>query len=352
MLQLLLLGNSYTFYNDLDRLLADALVDGGHPAAATRLAEGGYTFVAHLDQAETAGSPWEEALSDPGEPWTWVILQEQSQIPGFPRTNEDWRDSLAAGGALDDLAELQGADTVLFMTWGRRLGDADNPDLYPDFRTMQDALADGYLTYQSTWSTEARPVWVAPVGWAWEAVYDRVLSEGLVPEDDGTLFSNLYNVDGSHPSPLGSWLAACVFYATLTGESPVGLPAPETLPEKDAATLQALADELVLHTDLGLAYPWGAPSTGTDPTDTASTDTASTDTASTDTGEVPDADDTAAADDDKEPADDPGCGCATGSGSAGAIGLGALAVVAGVRRQRPGRASRRAASASSTSSRP
>jgi len=35
----------------------------------------------------------------------------------------------------------------------------------------------------------------------------------------------LYYEDGSHPSPNGSYLAACVFFATLYGESPEGLPA-------------------------------------------------------------------------------------------------------------------------------
>jgi hypothetical protein len=36
---------------------------------------------------------------------------------------------------------------------------------------------------------------------------------------------SLYAPDGSHPSPEGSYLAACVFYATLLGKSPEGLPA-------------------------------------------------------------------------------------------------------------------------------
>ena len=34
----------------------------------------------------------------------------------------------------------------------------------------------------------------------------------------------LYFSDGSHPSPAGSYLAACTFYATLFHASPVGLP--------------------------------------------------------------------------------------------------------------------------------
>ena len=35
----------------------------------------------------------------------------------------------------------------------------------------------------------------------------------------------LHQPDKSHPSPKGSYLAACVFYATLFDKSPVGLPA-------------------------------------------------------------------------------------------------------------------------------
>ena len=51
---------------------------------------------------------------------------------------------------------------------------------------------------------------VAPVGRAWE----RALRDPAM---------TLHDPDGSHPSPAGTYLAACVLYATLTGESPVGL---------------------------------------------------------------------------------------------------------------------------------
>ena len=37
--------------------------------------------------------------------------------------------------------------------------------------------------------------------------------------------SALFVTDGSHPSEAGTYLAASVFYATLYGKSPVGLPA-------------------------------------------------------------------------------------------------------------------------------
>ena len=34
----------------------------------------------------------------------------------------------------------------------------------------------------------------------------------------------LYDKDGSHPSPAGTYLTACVFYTVLSKKSPVGLP--------------------------------------------------------------------------------------------------------------------------------
>ena len=53
---------------------------------------------------------------------------------------------------------------------------------------------------------------VAPVGVAWK----KALAA------DSKLV--LHQADESHPNPKGSYLAACVFYATLFDKSPVGLP--------------------------------------------------------------------------------------------------------------------------------
>ena len=53
---------------------------------------------------------------------------------------------------------------------------------------------------------------VAPVGMAWKMAL--AAHPALV----------LYEPDESHPNPTGSYLAACVFYATLFDKSPLGLP--------------------------------------------------------------------------------------------------------------------------------
>jgi hypothetical protein len=45
--------------------------------------------------------------------------------------------------------------------------------------------------------------------------------------------------DDVHPSLLGTYLAACVFYAALFGESPVGAAHPPGLDEASATLLQS-----------------------------------------------------------------------------------------------------------------
>ena len=80
-------------------------------------------------------------------------------------------------------------------------------------------------------------------------------------------------------------LAAAVIYATLTGESPVGLSDPSGMvTPDDAAQLQAAAAAVVLGDSPDIAYPWEV--SGEDPADTGEpTDTEET---SGDTGERPD----------------------------------------------------------------
>ena len=62
-------------------------------------------------------------------------------------------------------------------------------------------------------SSEELKAIVAPVGLAWESALKQQPQLALHLEDK------------SHPAPRGSYLAACVLYATVYGQSPEGLPA-------------------------------------------------------------------------------------------------------------------------------
>ena len=59
--------------------------------------------------------------------WDWVVLQDQSQIPGFPRSQAEWIASKDGAVEIAEVIEDNGGETVLMMTWGRRDGDSNNP---------------------------------------------------------------------------------------------------------------------------------------------------------------------------------------------------------------------------------
>ena len=82
---------------------------------------------------------------------------------------------------------------------------------------------------------------VAPVGPAWWSVLGSEARPGL------------WQGDGSHPTRKGTYLAACVFYATIFDESPVGLGYHGGLSADEASTLQQIAASTVL----GNTAAWG-----------------------------------------------------------------------------------------------
>lgn len=266
---LLLLGNSYTQYNDLEELVAQLFDAGlGREHSAQRLSSGGLTFAEHLSRVEGSNAAWADQLGDTKATHGWVFLQEQSQIPGFPEHNSYVVDSVAAAAGLNAAAQAHGAQTVFTMTWGRREGDSTNPDRYPDYQTMQDLLTEGYLRYVETTSTTARPTWVAPAGLAFSLAHaDTAAATGDALATDG-LFWQLYSDDGSHPSMAGSYLTACVIYATVTGNDPTALSvAPAELESDTAAALRDLARRTVFEETDSLHYPWEEGGDSGTPTD-------------------------------------------------------------------------------------
>lgn len=313
---MLFLGNSYTFMGGLDEVTLALFLAGGGDATATRLAEPGMRLVQHVEQLQIDGSAWQLAFQSPQD---WVFLQEQSQIPGFPAGQADLVESQGAAVSLDASATAIGAQTMFLMTWGRRDGDSQNPDLYPDFLTMQAALAEGYASYVELASADGTPAWIAPAGLAWRRVYQDQLDAGADPLTVGGPFHSLYIEDGSHPSPRGTYLTACVIYSSVTGLSPEGLPAPAEV--TDAAYLQSVAAEVVLSGE-GFDYPWEtAEDTGGDTAGDTEGDT-SGDTAG-DTG----GDGDSAAPDPSAPTEPEGCGCGAAPAPTTALLWGLLALV-------------------------
>lgn len=92
--------------------------------------------------------------------------------------------------------------------------------IYDNFPDHQYKIASGIREFQKLISKPERQALIAPVGFAFQTIYDSMIAEGLDPEQGGSKFANLYEADGSHPSPQGSYLAASVLVGIMTGKDP------------------------------------------------------------------------------------------------------------------------------------
>jgi hypothetical protein len=205
-MKILFIGNSYTARNDLPSLLREMAAEAPQPKAIVTeqvLANG-----ASLRRHWNAGVAAEKIGS--GD-WDFVVLQEQSTLPikNATRFHENVR-------LFDEVIQAHGARTVLYLTWARQQA----PETQVTLSEATEAIAReiGAL--------------VAPVGEVWQAVLEQEPGLGL------------YDKDGSHPSPLGSYLAACVFYARLFPGDAIGSSVAERLQVTlhQAAVIQQAAE--------------------------------------------------------------------------------------------------------------
>ncbi len=218
--RILFVGNSYLYYNDSlhNHVRRMGEEDGPHVAYEFKSATiGGATLAQHnLD-----------SLLEPGrlgvdQPFDLVILQGGSaeSLSGESRTR-----FTATAAALEARIRAAGAETALYMTHAY----AEPHERYDPgmIRVVEEA-------YVSTGNEIGALVF--PVGLAFELAYARR------PEIE------LHKpFDGSHPSMLGTYLAACVVFASL-----YDMPAVElrydyfgAVGEDDAVFLRAIADEVV-----------------------------------------------------------------------------------------------------------
>ena len=249
-------GNSYISTQGLETILHNMFNVTGESNNSQAMTGGGMRFVEHWPKVNTSGDSWNTTLRDNSIDWDFVVLQDQSQTPGFDRTSSSWIASKNGAVNLAEAIEDEGSEAMLMMTWGRRNGDAVNPIIYGNFTMMQDRLESGYIDYRDNMSTPSRDVWIAPVGLAYKHIHDQINLTGVDPTQSGNNFFNLYTADGSHPSLSGSYLAACVLYASMIGESPVGSNDTVALSSSLKLELQQAAAATVFNETSHISYPW------------------------------------------------------------------------------------------------
>lgn len=208
--KVLFVGNSFTYYNNgLHRHLrhltrASGLLTPGKFRMRIMTISGGRL-------PEHAGG-FETMLA--GDDWDVVVLQGHSLGPISEATAGPFRQ---AAREFAGIARARGTRPAFFMTWA-----------YSGRPEMTALLDEAYTAIGRELDAE-----VVPVGLAFARVTGERPDIVLRTDDD------------RHPTMAGTYLAACVFFAALYGQSPEGLEYDAGLPSETAAYLQRVASETV-----------------------------------------------------------------------------------------------------------
>ena len=190
--RILFIGNSYTYFNDMPKSIFEVIAkEAGVDVEVESVVKGGWTLEKHADPAGETGDIVEQKLS--GEPYDYVILQEQSLYPAI--SQERFFDAVRK---LVLRIKNNGAQPVLYSTWGRKCGSVKLEEINMTNESMTYAVARSYRAIG-----EELHIPVAYVGLAFFDAGEKV---------------ELYHEDKTHPSPEGSYLAALTLFLRMFGE--------------------------------------------------------------------------------------------------------------------------------------
>lgn len=222
--KILLVGNSYTYYNDFEDILRGICKSAGQKANITTVAKSGAALYMYASKKTPLGRRVHQLLKN--QRWDYVVLQDRHFLP------------LTAPGKtrkaiqkLKPYIDASGAKLALFMTWAPALGHQD----YTDY----DDLVSGRKDYQAKVAAsceriaKATDAIVIPTGLSFFKTQKQ--KTGI----------KLLDSDKSHPTYAGSYLSACTMYSTLFKDS-AKVAFTGNLKAKDAKQLQKNANQTVI----------------------------------------------------------------------------------------------------------
>ncbi|MDO4276820.1 MAG: DUF4886 domain-containing protein [Eubacteriales bacterium] len=221
--KILLIGNSYTYYNNFDDILKNVCEGAGKKVKITMVTKGGARLEEAADRHTKEGKEVYRLLK--GQKWDYVVLQDRHYFP-LVRPGKIKK----AVMTLKPLIEGAGAKMALFMTWAPGNGH------------------DDYIRYSSVVS--GRRQYQAKIASAYEKIA-REANAIVIPT--GISFQNnvkqktgirLLRPDRSHPTYAGSYLSACTMFNTLLGTTSPTTYSGE-LNYSEAKTLRKIARQTV-----------------------------------------------------------------------------------------------------------
>jgi hypothetical protein len=168
---------------------------------------GGYSLEKHTTNATTINKIKQGN-------WNVVILQEGAGV--FMNNPHSY--NLAFARNLNQLIKNYnpGCSTLVFVTWGRKYGCCPalpcNENAYSMMPECTYRGQDSVINKFSMMIADSLQAPISPVGAIWRY---------LIKNNPGI---ELYNADLNHPSPAGTYAAACCFYTVLFKKDPETIP--------------------------------------------------------------------------------------------------------------------------------
>ena len=224
--KILFIGNSFTFYWNLPSIVQAMANSSDLNIEIYQSTAGGASLKQHWMGDKNLKT---RALINNNK-YDAIVLQDYSTNPLLNTV-----ESLDYFSRFIELANNKNIKSILYGTW-----------MFPAIPYKnsygKDPIIDNLKPISRKYNTP-----IAPVGTAFRLFQKSF--PGI----------SLYTSDNKHPSPVGSYLAACIFYRVITGEKTKGLPRRFTTKDKDgkkiyinivekdaALKCQSIADQIIL----------------------------------------------------------------------------------------------------------
>lgn len=199
----LFVGNSYVYYNNLAQMIGLITDSIDVKLMCRKSTAGGATLTEHWNGAKGLSS---RKVIEKGK-FDIVVIQDNSM---WPIQHPD--SVLFNGERFCNLVKQSGAKPYIYNTWARK----KTPETQAQINTVYEEVG------------RRNKATVVPVGNCWAKAME------LKPDIE------LFHPDGSHPSPLGTFLIALSFVKKITGKLPAKLPTVYNYIDRDGETFRIM----------------------------------------------------------------------------------------------------------------
>lgn len=237
--KILFIGNSYTNRGieqfNLPTIFKKLAEANGHTVTVESSCFDGSNLLQRTDSGnnEKIKKDAEEKIVQ--DDWDYIVLQEQSERPINDTKRAENRFYKSVELLNNKIAELKSnsekkPQLAFYQTMAHRNGGKTNDDSVEyTFASGSEILKQEYEKMAAQYG--GLPI---PAGDAWLKLVN----------DGSTLADELWQTDNSHPTYLGSYMNACVFYAKIFNENPADLKPLDVISADRAAVVQKTAAEV------------------------------------------------------------------------------------------------------------